>query len=62
MPVKNKVSTKELSISDVHSVAANIGDMILLVAFEIIPPINQTVDIYIYDYLVVLKAKSVLKC
>jgi hypothetical protein len=42
-------------------VAANIGDMILLVAFEIIPPINQTVDIYIYDYLVVLKTKSVLK-
>ena len=60
MPVKNKVSAEEFSIPDVCSVAENIDEMIPLVDFEMIPPINQTADIYVYDYLVVKKAKSVL--
>jgi len=55
------VSAEEFSISDVRSVAANIGEMIPLVTFEMIQPINQTVDVYIYDYMVVVKAKFVLK-
>ena len=55
MPVKNKVSAEEFSISDVRSVAANIGELIALVTLKMIPPINQTVDIYIYDYMAVKK-------